>query len=234
MNPTTPGLSSTVRLVAVPALISLIVTLWRLTGELLGWSARYYNPEAGGAGALVGITWLAPLFGIYFALHLAKAGHRPTSWGKAVGLAGLGALMLVSGSFLQPFLLERSLFLGLIFLWLLGALTGGIQYFGWPQLFRTLLAYGLTARLPVMLIMGLAIRGGWQTHYDATPPGFPEMSWLPKFFWVGLLPQLLFWIGFTIAAGAFFGTPAAAVLQRIKPTSKNGLPEPRRHKMRRR
>ena len=42
------GSSPTMRLVLVPALISLVVTLWRLTGELLSWSTVFFNPEAGG------------------------------------------------------------------------------------------------------------------------------------------------------------------------------------------
>ena len=76
------GGSPTIRLVIVPVLISLVVTLWRLTGELLTWSTFFFNPEAGGVGAVIGITWLAPIFGIYFALHLAKNGDGPSSRGK--------------------------------------------------------------------------------------------------------------------------------------------------------
>ena len=91
------GDSPTMRLVLVPALISLVVTLWRLTGELLTWSTVFFNPEAGGVGAIIGITWLAPIFGIYFALHLAKNGDAPSSWGKAIGLVVLGFFLLVTG-----------------------------------------------------------------------------------------------------------------------------------------
>ena len=77
------GGSPTIRLVIVPVLISLVVTLWRLTGELLTWSTFFFNPEAGGVGAVIGITWLAPIFGIYFALHLAKNGDGPSSRGDS-------------------------------------------------------------------------------------------------------------------------------------------------------
>ncbi len=38
------GGSPTMRLVLVPVLISLVVTLWRLTGELLSWSTFFFNP----------------------------------------------------------------------------------------------------------------------------------------------------------------------------------------------
>src|SRR5574340_716424 len=65
------------RLVAIPAAIPLAVTLLRLTGELLHWSRTLFNPSAGGGGALVGIAWLAPLFGLYFGIVTARAGLGP-------------------------------------------------------------------------------------------------------------------------------------------------------------
>ena len=223
MNPSPAGnLSSTVRLILVPALISLIVTLWRLTGELLHWSARFYNPEAGGMGAIVGITWLAPVFGIYFAFELVKAGQKPPNWRKALGLAILGGVVLILGAPLQTIFLERSFLSGLVYIWLLGLVAAGMQLFGWPQLVKTLLAYGLAARLPIILIMALAMRGGWGTHYDAKPPGFPEMDWLSAFLWLAFFPQLIFWVGFTIVMGALCGVPAAVLLHRRKPRVEAG------------
>jgi len=217
MNDSVPGrLSSTVRLILVPALISLIVTLWRLTGELLHWSARFYNPEAGGAGSIVGITWLVPIFGIYFALHLARSGQAPSHWGKALVLAIVGALVLIAGAPVQVVFLDHSFFAGLVYLWSVGVVAAILQYFGWSQLFMTLLAYGLAARLPVMLIMALAMQGRWGTHYDARPLGFPEMGWPGAFLWLGFFPQLLFWISFTIVIGALFGAPVAVVLHRMR------------------
>ncbi|MGH9463962.1 MAG: hypothetical protein ACRD1X_22395 [Vicinamibacteria bacterium] len=213
-NSVSEELSSAARLVFVPALISLIVTLWRLTGELLHWSDRFYNPEAGGAGAIVGITWLAPVFGVYFALHLARNGRSPSSWGRALGLPALGTVVLIAGTPVQAVFLEHSFFAGLVYIWVLGLLAGSVQFFGWPQLFKTLLAYGLAARLPVILIMALAIQGAWGTHYDARPAGFPEMGWQAAFIWLGFFPQLLFWVPFTIVIGAFFGTPAALLFHR--------------------
>ena len=49
-------MDSLVRLVRVPALITLGVTLLRLIGELQRWSPKLFNREAGGGGALVGIS----------------------------------------------------------------------------------------------------------------------------------------------------------------------------------
>ena len=46
------GGSPTIRLVIVPVLISLVVTLWRLTGELLTWSTFFSIRRRGGSGRL--------------------------------------------------------------------------------------------------------------------------------------------------------------------------------------
>ncbi len=58
---------SRARLIAVPALVTLAVTLLRLCGELRHWSPTLVRSDPGGLGAAVGIIWLAPAFGVYFA-----------------------------------------------------------------------------------------------------------------------------------------------------------------------
>ena len=145
----------TMRLVLVPALISLVVTLWRLTGELLSWSTVFFNPEAGGVGAVIGITWLAPIFGIYFALHLAKNGDAPSGWGKAIGFAVLGCLLLVAGGPVQAFLVQKNFFGGLLF-----HLVAGRDDLG-PPIFR--LATAL--QNPPSLRIGCTTSGG--PHHGA-------------------------------------------------------------------
>jgi hypothetical protein len=202
------------KLILVPALISLIVTLWRLTGELLSWSETFFNPEAGGMGAIIGITWLAPIFGVYFGLQLAKAGSTPVSWGRTVGYGLLGFIILFGGATFQPELVDKNFLGGLIYIWLVAVIAAGLQYPGWPALFKTLLAYALAARLPVILIMFLAMQGSWGTHYDAVPPGFPDMNWFAGFLWLAFFPQLIFWAGYTIVTGAFVGSVVASVVYR--------------------
>src|SRR5678815_179225 len=90
-------MDSIVRLIRVPALISLGVTLLRLIGELQNWSPRLFNREAGGGGALVGIAWLVPIFGIYFALKLSQLGAAGLRAGKMVlyALAGLVTFFVI-------------------------------------------------------------------------------------------------------------------------------------------
>ena len=77
-------------LVFVPALITLAVTILRLVGELMGWSAALFSREAGGGFSLIGIVWLVPIFGIYFAYRLAKSGQVSVGAGRTLGYALLG------------------------------------------------------------------------------------------------------------------------------------------------
>src|SRR5436190_411073 len=71
------------RLIFIPSVITLAVTLLRLIGELQHWSPILFNPTAGGGGAIMGITWLVLIFGVYFALKLSVAGEGPARIGKA-------------------------------------------------------------------------------------------------------------------------------------------------------
>lgn len=147
------------KLIAIPAVITLAVTLLRLVGEFMNLPAWLANKEAGGPGALIGIAWLAPVFGVYFAAKLADAP------GKL-----------------------------------------------WKNLLKTLFAYGLAARIPVILIMGLAILGNWGTHYDAFPPNMAELSPMMKFLFGGVVAQLVFWVCiWTVGTGMLAGLIASKV-----------------------
>ena len=204
------------KLILVPALITLAVTLLRLTGELLHWSPALFNPAAGGGGAIVGIAWLVPVFGVYFGLKLAKAGLAgPT--GPAIGFALLGLLVMPIGGFaaVKAGLPQQSLWLLGVFV-LLSVGGAALAYRGWPALGRVLLAYGLAARIPVALVMLAAILGNWGTHYDVAPPNFPAMSPFAKWLLIGLMPQMTIWIWFTISAGALLGAITAAVTARSR------------------
>jgi uncharacterized membrane protein YeaQ/YmgE (transglycosylase-associated protein family) len=205
-----PGSLPIKSLILGPAIITLAVTLLRLVGELQGWSPRLFSREPGGAGALVGIVWLAPIFGIYFAMKLARIA-RPPSAGQAVGysLAAV-ALALVSGFAAGAMLKGNQNAQFGVFL-VIGLVGAAIAYRGWPALGKTLLAYGLAARVPVAIVMLFAIYANWGTHYDVVPPGFPEMDPLRKWLFIGLVPQLFAWIPFTMIVGAVCGSVAVLV-----------------------
>ncbi len=55
--------------------ISLVVTVLRLAGALGGLPDWLVNREAGGAGALIGIVWLVPVFAIWFGVLRARSGE---------------------------------------------------------------------------------------------------------------------------------------------------------------
>lgn len=208
------------RLIFIPAVISLAVTLLRLIGELEHWPSRWFSTETrgpvpSGVSWIVGITWLALPFGVYFALKLNTHRRGPKSTAKAVGyaVAGLG-ISLVSYVFALPKLTVPFPQI-LIFIWLAMVVPAVIQLFGWPDLFKALLAYGLAVRVPVVIVMFFAMRGDWGTHYDYV--GMPEqfqMPLWPRFFWLSFFPQLVFWVGFTILMGALAGTIAVAIFSR--------------------
>ncbi len=208
------------QLILVPAIVTLAVTLLRLVGELQDWSPRLFNRQAGGGFALVGIVWLVFVFGAWFAWKLLDAGYFPDSaWRPLlygiVGLALSAVVIAVMPSVKPPILAQLLIFsvVSLVSLF--------IAWKGWPALGRTLVAYGLAARIPVVIVMLVAILGNWGTHYDVSPPpppdgspGFPEMGPMQKWFWIGLIPQLTGWMGFTVVFGMIFGGFVAAARAR--------------------
>jgi hypothetical protein len=200
----------TSRLILVPALITLAVTVLRLVGELMRWNPTFFSREAGGAGAIVGIVWLVPIFGVYFARKLVAAGLGPAGGGRALGMALLGLTFVPAGIFLA-----RALKLPLLgtvpLLAVVSLLAAFVAFRGWPALGRVLGAYGLAARIPVAALMLVAMMANWGTHYELGPPNLPPMGLFAKWLVIGLLPQLTFWIAFTIVIGAIFGSVAAMI-----------------------
>ena len=198
-------------LIMVPAVITLAITLLRLVGELQNWSPTFFSRAAGGGGAIVGISWLIPVFGFYFAWKLAKEAPAPGG-GGLIGWALLAAAIVVGTVVFVGVVLklsQQAQFPIIIVALLVGA---WLTYRQWPLLGRTLFAYGLAARVPVAIVMLVAILGNWGTHYDVPPPGnFPEMAPLAKWFMIGLVPQILIWIPFTMIVGTLLGGIAVLV-----------------------
>ena len=88
------------KLILVPAVITLAVTLLRLVGELQGWSPALFNRgDKPFSPSLVGIVWLVPVFGAWFGWKLTRAGSGPGSLGRAFGLtlavAGCATSLLI-------------------------------------------------------------------------------------------------------------------------------------------
>ncbi len=198
------------------AAVALAVTLVRLAGERLGWSGTWFSRETGGIipsrlSWIVGITWLALPFGIWLAARLVARGQAPGSVRRAIGLALLGVILFLALLRIVP-LLGIGFPGVLLGIWTAAVLGAAVAWIGWPALGRELLAYGLLSRIPVVVVMFLALHGRWGTHYDyADSPMLQQMPFWTGFFWLALFPQLVFWVGFTIIAGLLTGTLAAAL-----------------------
>jgi hypothetical protein len=202
---------STRDLVLVPAIITLAVTALRLVGELQHWSPTLFNRAGGGGGALVGISWLPFVFGVYFAVRLVRAGEGPASKGKAIGFAVLGLALAPLTLFIASRLGASQI--GLIVTACFAFLVAGaIAARGWTELGWTLFVYALAARVPVAALMLPAIIGKWGTHYDALPPNFPAMGPVQTWAFIGLFPQMTLWIGITLVAGMLVGSITGAIM----------------------
>ena len=211
------------RLVAVPAAISLLVTLLRLAGERAGLSEAWFSTATqgivpSGMTWLVGITWLAAPFGAYFGWRLARAGQGPGSKGRALAVSLAGAAIAVLGLLVwrPPFSFPGFLF----YVWSVMAIAAAVQFLAWPALARTTVVYGLLARIPVAIVMLLAMRGGWNTHYDYKGIDFAQTLPLwPRFVYLALVPQLVFWVGFTVVVGTLVGSLTALAVARSFPAT---------------
>ena len=206
---------SMIRVILAPGLITLAITIVRLVGELQRWPEMFFNRTMG--GSVVAIAWLAPIFGIYFALKLDISGSPPKSYLRAIGYALLGVIALVVFAFAPSTLrIQHGFYARRIYGWTFFAVSALLTFRGWPELFKTLLAYGYAARIPVALIMFFAYRGNWGTHYDAVPSDVPALGLIAKYLWLGFFPQLVLWVAFTILAGMLFGTIAAGIARVVK------------------
>ena len=213
---------SITRLIAVPALITLAVTILRLVGELQHWPSLLFNSAAGGWGAIVGIPWLPIIFGPYFAIKLASAGEGPASAGKSIGFALLGGVAWFVFLFAAFRILPKHPWLSLPF-FVLTLAAMFIPGIGWGSLGRTLIAYALTARIPVLIVMYLALSGnggqGWGTHYDRVMAQLAHATVLRKWMIEALVPQATMWMGWTVCLGAIVGTIVSALAYRGKQTT---------------
>jgi hypothetical protein len=213
------------KLILVPAVITLAVTLLRLVGELLRWSPALFNRgDRPFSPSLVGIAWLVPVFGAWFGWNLARAGSAPGSLGRAFGQTVAALAVMPLAAFLAPKAgiepehmwrpnvpLTESFTILSVFV--VAFFVGiAISILAWPALGRTLLAYGLTARVPIASLMLVAMLGNWGTHYDARPSY--QMSALGWWVAIGLAPQVSFWMWYTIGVGQLFGIVAAAIARR--------------------
>jgi hypothetical protein len=218
---------SATSILLIPAIITLGVTVLRLVGELQGWNDDVFSNVAPGGEhkpGFMGIAYLVPIFGFWFGYKLRRTTGQPPHVGKSalrylIGMAtmvggflaciGLGLITMPNADTPgQPTGLTYSLIL-------IGATTF-ITLTAWPKLTATLLIYAVFARIPVVAITYLAQEKGWDTHYTKLPVGtmLPDAS--DRFMYLAM-PQMTFWIVFTIVVGGLFGCLGAKLGG--KPTS---------------
>ena len=212
------------KLILVPALVSLCITFLRLAGELRDWSPTWFSKETSGPiptgfSWVIGITWLALPFGAWFAWKLGEAGIKPARPGRALVLALVSTALFYSLPDLLFSVTPLSFPLSLLPIWAGSLIAVFVAWYAWPALAKVLAAYGLAARLPVALVMFLAMHGKWGTHYDYT--GMPAQFQMPfwkGFFWLAFFPQLIFWVGYTVMIGVVAGSLVSVIRGRLRLT----------------
>jgi hypothetical protein len=199
------------RLILTPAIITLAVTLVRLSGERMGWNEFLFNRSAGGGGSILGITWLALVFAVYFAVKLQNAGEVFQSSGGAVGRGVLALGALIGGITLmfwkQDFRFSPLQLSGIA----VSVFSLLLMRWAWPAYWNLMTAYALAARIPVLVVMFLAFRGNWGTHYDALPPQTTFDTPGARFVHLGVIPQLFFWVPFNVVFCGLIGICVTAV-----------------------
>lgn len=200
----------TIPLILVPVFLTLALTVLRLVGEINGWSpALFGKPEAGGDQALLGISWLIFVFGLWFGLRLQRGGAGPQSkkqalfmsllavgvlFGGMVGLQATGLLSIPDEE--HPG--EPS---GMGYMMALLGVAVVVSFLAWGRAALTLLLYGIFARIPVVIVTVLALgKEDWNTHYTKIPPFFLNVQEADKAMFL-LMPQLTFWPGLTVVMG---------------------------------
>ncbi len=224
MNGTTSGSSVSIgKLIVIPAIITLAITIVRLVGELQHWPAPWFSNAAGGGGAIVGISWLPFIFGPYFAWKLAAAGDGPASLGKAIGMSAVGLVVFILGGICFGVGLTKHIIPLVLLGFVLALASAFVPRAGWRSFGNALVAYAFAARIPVLVVMFIAMSAnggkGWGTHYDVAGEGFVVTSFAQKFIDLAVLPQMSLWIGWTAVIGGLLGSIVVAIFHPGKHTA---------------
>ena len=203
------------KLIAIPSVITLVITILRLVGELQHWPAPWVSNAAGGGGAIIGISWLPIIFGPYFAWKLAAAGDGPASSGKAIGMSAVGLVVFILGAAAFGIGLNKHMTALVLLGFVIDLASAFVPRLGWRSFGNALVAYAFAARIPVLIVMYIAMSAnggqGWGTHYDVAAPEFVVTSFAQKFIDLAVLPQMSLWIGWTAVIGGLLGTIVTAV-----------------------
>ncbi|MFT7536064.1 MAG: hypothetical protein ACI85K_002018 [Hyphomicrobiaceae bacterium] len=198
-----------VPILLVAAILTLAVTIVRVIGECNQWDSFWFSPEPGSPLNPFGIVWLVPVFGFLFGRRLSQSGGAPRFvTGFFVPMFGFFAIMGAAFAIGAQF--EGQEMLRALTYFLYGApVLSLLALFAWPRAFVALLAYGIVARVPVMLVQYLDVQNGWQTHYGRLHPKLGVLAADDRI-WLLTLAQAGLWIPFTITLGCAFAAIGAA------------------------
>lgn len=195
------------RTILIAGLLTLLISLVRLIGELQGWNPKFFPSGPGGQGGYVGIVWLIPVVGFLVGRKLKQRGKGPGSsvFVLVAVLLGLGA---IGGLGYQLVQFEEAAKAKQFFLYVIYGAAGGalLVLLAWPRAFLALLGYGIFARGPVIGIQYMMIHWTGErkdTHYEQlydklkVEPAAERAHWL-------MLAQAGIWIPLTIILGALF------------------------------
>ncbi|HEX5053685.1 MAG TPA: hypothetical protein VFZ65_18035 [Planctomycetota bacterium] len=196
-------------LVLVPALITLVVTVLRVLGELDDWGpALVGTRRGGGEGGLIAIAWLMFVFGFWFGIRLQRGGAGVANRTRALLLSIAAVLVLmacmaglgIAGLIEFPNEAKPVVPHGAPYLFASLVLATAVSFVAWRRAALTLLVYAALARIPVVVVTWLAIEHEWDTHYAKMAPGFVTPPHDELF--VNLaLPQITFWPAATVIVG---------------------------------
>jgi hypothetical protein len=199
----------TLRLILVPSIVTLLVSVARLVGELQGW----VTDQSGGAAHVLGITWLVFVFGAWFGWQLLRRGAGPrqsrpflTMLVLAMAMAGTGIWQFsgidrqaVDDTAYQALRAAVVVIVGVS----LAAML--LTFTVWGRLAWTLLCYGLLARGTVVAIAWLAHTNGWHTHHVKFGPAGIERE-IGDTMLSACISQFGFWVPFTVVFGTLVGS----------------------------
>jgi hypothetical protein len=203
------GAGSALRMVAWPAVLTLLVSVLRLVGEWAGWAPGFFDRGFGGGASPIGIVWLIPVFGWWFGVRLARSGEWPANVERAVliplVLPMLGVVIVLLDVCISV-TFDRTCCLSLVG----GPVAMLLSATAWPRLWRVMALYAVLARLPVVVIPFLAVHFEWGTHYEHALPHLSEQVAVPKSVALALV-QLLIWIPVTVVVGVLAGAIGAGL-----------------------
>lgn len=212
-------------LVLVPALLTLVLSVVRLLGEINGWSpALFGKPEAGGGGAVLGISWLMFVFGFWFGRRLQNGDVGPGSPGKALVLSLIaigvlaGGMQALQAAGLMWFPDEKNPGepRGLPWMLALMLVSALVSVVAFRRAAVALFVYALLARVPVVIITWIALgKPEWNTHYTKIPPFFTNIAEADRASFL-IMPQLAFWPGLTVVMGTAMASLGALLAARRK------------------